>query len=420
MTRIVMPDHIDVTSHKAWGNEAQAHEDLRFLRTHAPVSWVDREPYRPFWAVTRIADIKEVMQQNELFINEPRLTMVPQQIEALTEQQYGGRRYAVRTLLDMDGPEHKAYRSITQRWFMGPGALQLQKRIDVLADRYIQEMIDAGGEIDFATRIASQLPLMVILSILGLPDEDAPFILKMTQELLSAGDPELARSDQSGMDVMADVASYFGRILAERRAAPREDLASVIANAMVHEEGIGALEAISYYLLISTAGHETTSASMAGGLLAFIQNPEELEKVKRNPALLRAGADEIVRWVSPIRHFMRTATQDYVLGGVTIKAGDSLAMLLPSANRDDAVFVDPYRFDISRAAQAHVGFGWGGHACLGRQIALAEIRTFFAKLLPRLESIELAGEARPIESNFTGGYKSLPIRYRIAEAVVTV
>ncbi|SFA82893.1 Cytochrome P450 [Collimonas sp. OK607] len=416
MTRIVMPGHIDVTSHKAWRNEAQVHDDLRYLRVNAPVSWVDREPYRPFWAVTRIADIKEVMQQNELFINEPRLTMVPKNIEALTEKQYGGRRYAVRILLDMDGPEHKTYRSITQRWFMGPGVIQLQKRIDVLADRYIQEMIDAGGEIDFSTRIASQLPLTVILSILGMPDEDAPFILKMTQELLSTGDPELARSDQGGVDVMADVAAYFGRILAERRAAPREDLTSVIANAMVHDEAIGALEAISYYLLISTAGHETTAASIAGGLLAFIQNPAELEKVKRSPGVLRTGADEIVRWVSPIRHFMRTATQDCVLGGVEIKAGDSLAMLFPSANRDDVAFADAYRFDIERAAQAHVGFGWGGHACLGRQIALAEIRTFFAKLLPRLESIELAGEARPIESNFTGGYKSLPIRYRIGDA----
>ena len=249
---------------------------------------------------------------------------------------------------------------------MGPGVAALQKRIDTLADEYIEKMVAADGEIDFAREIAMQFPLRVIMSILGLPHGDAPFVLRMTQQLLSAGDPDLARSDQGGTDVLPEVFQYFGQILADRRANPQEDLASVIANAMIGDEAIGAIEAISYYLLVSTAGHETTAASPAGGLLAIIQHPQELD----------------------------------------------------SGNRDDSVFADPYRFDIERAAQAHVGFGWGGHGCLGRQVALAEIRTFFAKLLPRLESVELAGEPRPIESNFTGGYKSLPIRYRLRAAAV--
>jgi len=224
--------------------------------------------------------------------------------------------------------------------------------------------------------------------------------------LLSSADPELQRSREGGADVMPEVAAYFGQLLEARRADPQDDLASVIANSLVGDEAIGALEAISYYLLASTAG----------GLLAFIQHPDQLQKVQDKPALLRGGANEIVRWVSPIRHFMRTATQDYTLSGAQIRAGDSLCVLLPSGNRDEAAFDAPARFDIERQSEGHVGFGWGGHACLGRQVALAEIRTLFARLLPQLASVELAGAPRPIQSNFTGGYKSLPIRYRFRDA----
>ncbi|MCL6262689.1 cytochrome P450 [Craterilacuibacter sp. RT1T] len=416
MRKPVTPTHLDPIRHEAWLNEEQVNRQMRELRASCPVSWYERAPYRPFWLVTRHADIKEVMGQNALFINEPRLVLVDTAVEEATEQAYGGRRYAVRTVLDMDGDEHRSYRELTRAWFMGPGVVKLQQRIDALVDRYIATMREAGGQIDFAQEVASQLPLRVILSILGLPESEAPFILRITQQLLSSADPELQRSREGGADVMPEVAAYFGQLLAQRRADPQDDLASVIANSLVGDEAIGALEAISYYLLVSTAGHETTAASIAGGMLAFIQNPEQLQKVQGKPALLRNGANEIVRWVSPIRHFMRTATEDYTLSGADIRAGDSLCVLLPSGNRDEAAFDAPDRFDIERPSEGHVGFGWGAHACLGRQVALAEIRTLFARLLPQLASVELAGTPRPIQSNFTGGYKSLPIRYRFRDA----
>ncbi|RQW29739.1 cytochrome P450 [Rhodobacteraceae bacterium CH30] len=411
-----MPAHLDPIRHEAWLDDGRVHQEMQTLRQEFPVCWYAREPYRPFWVVTRNADIKEVMGQNTIFINEPRLVLVDKAVEEATEQALGGRRYTVRTVLDMDGAEHQTYRELTRSWFMGPGVVKLQQRIEALADRYIATMREAGGQIDFAHEVASQLPLRVILSILGLPETEAPFILRITQQLLSSADPELQRSRQGGADVMPEVAAYFGKLLAERRANPQDDLASVIAASLVGDEAVGALEAISYYLLISTAGHETTAASIAGGMLAFIQNPAEMKKVQDKPALMRNGANEIVRWVSPIRHFMRTATEDYTLSGVTIRAGDSVCVLLPSGNRDDAAFDAPYSFDIERQSEGHVGFGWGGHACLGRQVALAEIRTFFARLLPQLESVELDGAPRPIQSNFTGGYKSLPIRYRFRDA----
>ena len=240
------------------------------------------------------------------------------------------------------------------------------------------------------------------------------FVLRSTQQLFGASDPDMQDdSGDYGRTVFMQLMGYLGELVERRRREPTDDLASVIANGVIDGAPMAMLETLSYLLVTSTAGHETTASALAGGLLAMLQNPDQLQLLRDRPELWNEGAaDEVVRWVTPIRHMMRTATQDYVLRGQQIKAGDSLAMLYLSANRDEEAFVDPFRFDVQRTNSRHLAFGFGVHFCLGRLLALNEIKSFFKQLLQRVEHIELAGEAVQAQSNFVGTLKSLPVRYR--------
>lgn len=436
----------DITSPEVYRDMEALDRTLRRLRAEQPVVWVDREPYRPFWAVLRHADTVEVERQHELFINSPRLTLIPKEIEnrsnataggliqtlrvlrALTalsqrpagdllewlqarrEHRHAGRNERVRTLIDMDEPEHCRFRELTQSWFMGTGVKRLEATVDVTARHYVGRMREAGGPLDFAQQIAMQYPLTVIMSILDLPEQDAPFVLRATQQLLNASDPDLGGSGGYGVGTVTELFEYYVDVVRQRRRKPGEDLVSVIANARIDGKPLGPVETLSYLLIVTIAGHETTSASISGGLKAFIDHPAERARFTPQPDTARAMADEVVRWVTPVRHFCRTATQDYELRGVRIARGESLALFYTSANRDEAEFRDPYAFRIDRKPNRHLGFGHGVHHCLGRLLALAEIRAFFAALLPQLRELEYAGPARGIESNLTGGLKSLPVR----------
>lgn len=405
---------IDITSPAVYTDPGQLHERYARLRREAPVAWMEREPYRPFWAVTRHAHVADVARQNTLFINAPRLTLVPRQVEERLEASGQGRATQVRTIIDMDEPDHRKYRSITQSWFLGPGVARFQGRVEAIAQRFIDRMQERGGECDFAQDIANWVPLHVIMSILGLPEDDAPFILRSTQALLGASDPEFQRDSQAyGADVMKELFGYLGELVARRRAEPTDDLGSVIANGMVDGAEMGMLETLSYLMIASTAGHETTSSAMGGGLLALLQHPQQMQALRDDPALWETAADEVVRWVSPIRHFMRTATADCEVGGVPIRAGESLAMFYLSANRDEAAFDAPFEFQPGRKPNRHMGFGMGGHFCLGRLLALAEIRALLREMLSRVTEIELAADPQWVESNFVGGLKRLPVRYRM-------
>lgn len=414
MTRPALPNDIDVFSPAIYADEPRLYREFARLRREMPLAWVDREPYRPFWSVVRSADIKAIEKDHEAFINAPRLTLLPKRIEAITLEMYGSRTAGVRAIIDMDEPDHRKYREVASRWFIGAGLRELLPRIDQLAERFIGEMAAKGGECDFATDIAVWYPLYVIASMLGVPESEAPYILRMTQELLAAQDPDLQRSDQYGADTYVEFTEYLGRLLADRRAHPGEDLASVIANAQIDGASMAMVEALSYYLIAITAGHDTTSAAISGGLYGFMHNPAEMDRLRRQPELLRSASNEICRWITPVKHFMRTATRDFELHGQTIRAGESVALFFPSGNRDETAFPDPDAFRIDRNTEGHVAFGYGVHACVGRQLALAEMDAFFGKLIPRLTHLEPAGEARLIQSNVVGGYKNLPIRYRFA------
>lgn len=399
---------------RAYTDERTLHEALALLRRQSPVHRVEAPGYRPFWAVTKHADVMEIERQPELFLNAPRSVLVPTAMERWIAAH--GRNF--HTLEAMDGAEHRDKRAIGADWF-GPRAMRrMQARVSALARQYVDRMLEFDGACDFVTDVAAHYPLDTILSLLGLPESDFPLLLDLTRQLFGNADAEVGRgrSAEDFTAVQRDLFDYFNALTAARRAEPTEDLASAIANAVVDGEPLSEFDAASYYVLIATAGHDTTTATIAGGLRALMEHPDQLARLTRNPELLPAAVDEMVRWVTPIKCFLRTATEDYTLRGVTIRKGDALLLSYPSANRDEDVFQDPFRFNMERSPNRHLAFGFGVHYCLGAVMAKMEARAFFAELLPRLERVEFAGEPELAATNFIGGLKHLPISYKLRSA----
>jgi cytochrome P450 len=285
-------------------------------------------------------------------------------------------------------------------------------------------MLSRNGACDFVADVALHYPLHVIMDILGVPEADEGKMLLLTQQLFGARDPELSRAAESMNDpktalgvfqaVLSDFFTYFRQMTSDRRANPRDDVASVIANAVIDGRPISDHEANSYYVLVATAGHDTTSASTSGAVWALAERPDQLAKVKADPSLIPSLVDEAIRWVTPVKHFMRTAMSDYVCRGTTIKAGEWVMLSYMSANRDEEVFEDAFSFHADRVPNKQLAFGYGPHVCLGQHLARLEMRILFEELLPRLKTIEIAGEPKWTQSSFLSGPKRLPIRFTAA------
>jgi cytochrome P450 len=394
---------------QAYADEAKLHAALTHLRANAPVSWVDVPDYRPFWAITKHADIMEIERANTLFTNSPRPVLAT--IEGDEQQAAIG----VSTLIHMDDPQHRDVRAIGADWFRPRAMRALKLRIDELAKRYVDHMLAAGPECDFVQEVAVNYPLYVIMSMLGIPESDFPRMLKYTQELFGAEDAEFQRgtTKEEQMVVLLEMFQYFNELTASRRENPTEDLASAIANATIDGEPLSDIDTVSYYLIVATAGHDTTSATIAGGLHALIDNPDQRERLRANMDLMPLATEEMVRWVTPVKEFMRTAREDTEVRGVPIAAGESVLLSYVSSNRDEDVFDDPFRFDVGREPNKHNAFGYGVHFCLGAALARMEVNSFFSELVPRLQSIELTGDPQHIATIFVGGLKHLPIRYSL-------
>jgi cytochrome P450 len=395
-----------------YADEALYHDVFARLRRDDPVHWVKPDEYRPFWAVTKHADIVEVESQPKRFINDPRQFLVTKKDEELLQAQTGGAMFA-RNLVAMDDPDHKLFRGLTAAWFQPKSLKALEGEIRDLARLMVDRMVELGGKCDFVSDIASWYPLRTIMLVLGVPVEDEALMLRLSKQVFGNTDPDTSKGDgmASMLDAFQQFSDYFTTITEDRRAKPREDVASVLANAVINGQPIGQAELNAYYLIIAAAGHDTTSSSIAGGLLALIENPAELTKLQADPALMGRAADEFIRWTTPVKHFFRTATEDCELRGRQIRAGDSLMMCYPSANRDEDAFVEPFAFRIDRAPNRHVAFGYGPHVCLGQYLAKLEIRFLFEELLARLEGFGLAGSPDWVKANFVSGLKTLPITY---------
>lgn len=403
--------HLDIFSPEAYLDEAEVARRCKELRAQGRVLWIEQEPYRPFWAVLGQAEIMQVERDNKTWIAEPRQTLIPRDIEDAIIAQWGKRTGPVRTLLDMDGEDHRAHRNVTQSWFNSRFLNSLRDRMTVLAKDYVDKLETLGGTCDFIEAVAVPYPLIMITSILGLPDSDAPLVLRLTQELFGAQDPERQRNGQYGQDVAMEFFGYLAGIVAQRRQDPREDLMSVLANATLNGEPLPDIDTLSYGMLLAAAGHDTTSSSVGVGMMQLALNPAEFEKLKANPDLVSLAAQEMFRWATPVRHFLRTANVDTELGGQTIRAGENVCLMYLSGNRDERAFDEPDQFRIDRSPNRHVAFGYGAHHCLGRILAEMEVEALFKEIATRVDRIELAGAPIWVKTNHTGGLKHLPIRY---------
>ncbi|MHC2434463.1 cytochrome P450 [Bradyrhizobium sp. USDA 4451] len=398
------------------------HASYRWLRANNPLGIARPDKFDPFWVVTKHAHIQAISRQNDLFHNADRpTTLTNRALEERVRKITGGPNL-VRSLVQMDAPDHPKYRALTQGWFMPANLGKFEGRVREIARATVQRMLDRGGTCDFVEDVALGYPLHVIMEILGVPEADEPRMLKLTQELFGPQDPDTARvrdalsAEQVSVmlqAIIADFSAYFRKITEERRRNPRDDLATVIANAKIGGDYMPEHDQTSYYMIVATAGHDTTSSSTAGAIWALARDPAEFAKVKANPELIPGLVDESIRWMTPVKHFMRSATSDTELGGRKIAKGDWLMLCYASGNRDEEVFEDPDRFRSDRKPNRHVAFGYGAHLCLGQYLAKLEMRILFEELLPHLKSLSLDGEVKMTQAYFVSGPKKLPIRFEV-------
>lgn len=413
-----------VVDPKAYSDGKRVDEAFKWLRREAPFAVAQIEGFDPFWVVTRHADILNIERQNDLFHNGDRSTVVTTiEADKRVRQMMGGSPHLVRSLVQMDNPDHFNYRRLTQAWFLPQNLRSLEARIRDIARGFVDRMAAHGERCDFARDVAFLYPLHVIMEVLGVPECDEPRMLKLTQELFGSADPDVNRTGERVDNVetglaniqatVLDFMNYFNAMTEDRRRNPRNDLASVIANGAIEGQPLGHLEAMSYYIIAATAGHDTTSNTTAGAMWAMAESPDQFEKLKSDLALIPSMVEESIRWETPVKHFMRTATADAEVAGQKIAKGDWLMLCYPSGNRDEAVFSDPFKFDVERTPNKHVAFGYGAHVCLGQHLGRMEMRVLWEELLPRLERVELDGEPKRTEANFVCGPKTVPIRFKM-------
>ena len=403
--------HDDIVDPLVYSDEGRLHRMLSELRSTDPVRWTEPSDYRPFWALTKHADVIEVERQSSQFIVGPRNRLVTIEEEERVRAKTGGKPL-MRTLPTMDDPDHRNYRNVTRRWFQ-PGSLQaLQPKLASLAKEYVDLIQAADGEIEFVKQVSVWFPLRVIMLILGLPERDAEMMHRLTGQLFSPHDPDTARQTDGHAiaEAGAELFAYYKDLLGERRKNPRDDLASQIANATIDGAPINEHEALSYCVSITAAGHETTAGAIAGGIHALSANPDQYRMLGSNPDLLTKAIEEILRYVSPVRTFIRVAVNDYELRGRQIRAGQSVMMIYPSANRDEEVFEDPQAFNIERANSEHIAFGFGPHVCIGLALARLEMKHFLKEFVTRIRHVELTEPTTWVKNNFLGGPKRMNVK----------
>ncbi len=403
-------DSIDIVDPDLYVQRGYPHEDWALLRREAPIHYYQRPNVDPFWAITRHADIVGISRQPGLFksiqflfvtVNEPGS---PPPDEAILRQ-----------LLNMNPPEHGAYRSVVNRRFTPRSVQQLTAGIEHITTEVLDDLV-GRDQCDFVTEVSAKLPLAVIAEMFGIPRADWPLMFRLSNEMIGPADPEYAGQEtvtETLQRARMEFFQYFNGLVEDRRKNPRDDLSSALANGLVDGEPLPIFELMSYFALLIIAGNETTRNATTGGLHAFINHPDQWDRLKRDPALVPKAVEEIVRWTSPVIQFTRQATEDTELNGQKIREGDIAALFYPSANRDERVFAAPNQFDIGRYPNQHIAFGIGEHFCLGANLARLELQVMFRQLAERLEAVDQAGPIQRMRSSFVGGIKHMPVRLKV-------
>lgn len=413
-------------------DEVALYEAYRWLREHNPLGIGYVDGFDPIYLVSKHADIMEIERQPQIFTNgggdnpgseNPILTNIAG--DEFTKSLTGGSLRILETLPYLDPPEHTQVRNIAADWFRPRNLEQWETRIRALAKEAVDRLLRTNGELDFVQDFAKYYPLHVIMSLFGLPEADEPRMMSLSQDLFGTADPDAIREDieplspaaaaQQWAAAVQDFHAYFNGLLQDRRANPRDDLATIIAGARTEDgEYYPPETAYGYFVAVATAGHDTTSATLATGIQALAQNPELLQRIRNDPSLIPDWVNETLRWASPVKHFMRTALEPYQLRGRSINTGDRLMLLYQSANRDAEVFDDPDVFNIDRRPNKHIAFGYGPHLCIGMALAKQELRIMAEELLPKIESIELTATSRVVQTTFVGGLKNMPVKITFA------
>jgi cholest-4-en-3-one 26-monooxygenase len=387
--------------------EGRAHDIWRRLRAEAPVFWNPANAQLAgFWSITKYADVIAVSRDTETYISSRGISMAANPAEPPPG--------AGKMMIMMDPPRHVRLRRLVNKGFTPRMVAQLEPEVRAIANRIIDDVASRGA-CDFVTDVAALLPLAVICSMMGIPQEDWALMFDLTNRGLGPADPEYqtvpGNPQETAEQSRREMFAYFSAQAAARRQERRDDLVSVLVGSEIDGESLSEEEILYFCQLLILAGNETTRNAISGGLLAFFDHPSEWQRLRAEPALMPTAVEEILRWTSPVTHMMRYVTRDVELHGQHLREGERVLLWYPSANRDEEVFPNADQFDIGRTPNDHIAFGIGEHFCLGTGLARLEIRVMFETLLGRLPDIALAGEVERLRSSFIGGIKHMPVRF---------
>ena len=393
------------------------------LRKEMPFAKAHPDGYEPFWVATKHADVLDIEKRADVFHNGDKSTfMTPQAVVELTKQITGGDPNLIRSLVSVDGEEHKALREVTFKALTPQSLRAVTEDIRRIAVRFVDRMASLAPRCDFASEIAYYYPLRVVMSLLGVPEEDEPLMLRLTQEMFGGNDPDLNRTKtkvtplealEALKENLREWEDYFEPRTRAYRAHPSDALHSIMANAKIDGEYLTHRQLMGYYIISSGAGHDTTSNTTSAAMWALAERPQLLDRLKAQPDDIAKFVEESVRWASAVKTFMRTATEDTEVAGQSVKKGDWILLSYHSASRDEDVYPNPNEFDIDRPRGKQIAFGSGPHVCLGQHLGRLEMKLFWEELIPRLKSVKLAGEPRLYKSTFVIGPKTVPIDFEI-------
>ena len=369
------------------------------LRENEPVYWNAQEEGTGFWAITRYDDVVATSLDHESYLSGHGV---------FVDESVGGSELM---MVNMDAPKHSGLRSLVNEGFTPKMIRRMEPHVREIAAAIV-DSIATKGECDFVTDVAMELPLQVIAELIGIPQKDRHQIYQWSNQMIAVGDPEYSPDMDTATKAAAEVFAYSSKLTADRRENPKDDLMTVLLDAEVDGEKLEDMELNIFFLLLAVAGNETTRNLIAGGMLAFFEHPDQWQRLKDDSSLMPTAVEELLRWISPIMYFRRTASKDNVIHGQQIKEGDKVTIWYGSANRDPDAFESPNTFDVGRNPNAHVALGAGGpHYCLGASLARLEIRLMFEEITKRLPDIQLNGDVSLLRSYFINGFKHIPVKF---------